>query len=363
MKIIIERILTSLLNFLPPEIAHDLVLIYLKRWRVKVNNSLVDKRLSVNFCNIKLSHPVGLAAGFDKNAEIIESLFALGFSFVEVGAVTPYPQTGNEKPRIFRLKKDLAVINKLGFNNRGMQYISSKIKSYNGNGKIGLNIGANKNSKDKILDFAKVLTHSAETVDFITINVSSPNTVGLRSLQRHHDFNQLVQEVMRNDAVVMYKKPILVKVAPDLNNEELKSIIEVCKNHKISGIIATNTTIQRPNLKSSNVIKTGGLSGKPLFDISNTTLAKLYYLSKGKIPLVGVGGIFSGQDAYKKICLGASVVQLYTSLTYQGPSVVRNILNQLTEILDAEGHNSITEAIGSKNYEYLMSETDRSIFG
>ena len=358
-----NRLVTNLLNFLPPEIAHSLVIKFLKIKPIKVKNIPDDDRLELNFCNIKLPHPVGLAAGFDKNAEIIKSLFALGFSFIEVGAVTPYPQIGNQKPRIFRLKKDFAIINRLGFNNRGMHHISKKIKAYKGNGKIGINVGANKNSSDRISDFVKVLTHNAQNVDFITINVSSPNTVGLRNLQRFRDLDKLIQSIMQNEFVIAHKKPILIKVAPDLKNQELKSIVKVCKKYKISGIIATNTTIQRPQFKGSYQDKAGGLSGKPLFDISNSTLAKLYYLSEGKIPLIGVGGVFSGQDAYKKICLGASVVQLYTGLIYQGPYVVENILNQLKDILDAEGHYSISEAVGSKNHEYLMAETDRSIFG
>ena len=363
MKIRINRLVTNLVNFLPPELAHSLAIKFLKISPIKVKNIPDDNSLELNFCNIKLPHPIGLAAGFDKNAEIINSLFALGFSFIEVGAVTPYPQTGNKKPRIFRLKKDFAIINRLGFNNLGMHDIARKIKAYQGNGIIGINVGANKNSSDRISDFIEVLEHNAQNVDFITINISSPNTVGLRNLQRFHDLNHLVQGIMQNEVVIAHKKPVLIKVAPDLNNQELKSIVKVCKKYKISGIIATNTTIQRPKFKGFYKDKAGGLSGKPLFDISNSTLAKLYYLSDGKIPLIGVGGIFSGQDAYKKICLGASVVQLYTGLIYQGPYVVENILNQLRDILDSEGHYSISDAVGSKNHEYLMAETDRSIFG
>ena len=358
-----NRLVTNLLNFLPAEIAHSLAIKFLQIKPIKVKNIPNDDRLALNFCDIKLPHPVGLAAGFDKNAEIIKSLFSLGFSFIEVGAVTPYPQTGNRKPRIFRLKKDYAIINRLGFNNRGMHYVSRKIKAYKGNGKIGINVGANRNSSDRISDFVKVLTLNAQNVDFITVNVSSPNTVGLRDLQRFRDLNQLVLSIMQSEVMIAHKKPILIKVAPDLNNQELKSVVKVCKKYKISGIIATNTTIQRPHFKGSYEYKVGGLSGKPLFDISNSTLAKLYYLSEGKIPLIGVGGVFSGKDAYKKICLGASVVQLYTSLIYQGPDVVENIINQLRDILREEGHHSISEAVGSKNHEYLMSETDRSIFG
>ena len=351
------------LHLIQPEQAHALAILLLKMRRFKTKTIYNNKKLSVQFCNISLPNPVGLAAGFDKNAEVIPGLFSLGFGFVEVGAVTPHPQFGNKKPRIFKLREDKAIINRLGFNNRGMHYIVKNLGAYKGPGKIGLNIGANKNSHDRISDFVTVLSQSLQAVDFITINVSSPNTEGLRELQRKADLAKLVKNVMQNDAITHSKKPILLKIAPDLENEELISIVGVCQKHKISGIIATNTTTERPNLKSSNHKEIGGLSGKPLFDMSNTTLAKLYYLSAGKVPLIGVGGIFSGKDAYKKICLGASAIQLYTALIYQGPNVVGHILNELNDHLDRDGYQNISEAVGSKNHQYLMEETDRSIFG
>jgi dihydroorotate dehydrogenase len=317
----------------------------------------------VQFCNINLPNPIGLAAGFDKNAEVLPGLFSLGFGFIEVGAVTPHPQKGNKKPRIFRLREDQAIINRLGFNNLGMHQIIHRLSTYKGDGKIGLNVGVNRTSPNKILDFVSVLNYTSPAVDFLTINVSSPNTEGLRNLQSKQDLIKLVKEVMRSDVVIKDHKPILLKIAPELNDEELKSIISICGNYGISGIIATNTTTKRPNLKSSHCNETGGLSGRPLFNISNTILAKLYYLSDGKIPIIGVGGVFSGQDAYKKICLGASVVQLYTALTYQGPTVVKKIITELKDLLDEEGYENISEAVGSKNLTYLMEETDRSIFG
>jgi len=357
------RLALKVLHLLQPEQAHNLAIGLLKL-RVFSTKIISDhKKLKVQFCNINLPNPIGLAAGFDKNAEVLPGLFSLGFGFVEVGAVTPHPQKGNKKPRIFRLREDQAIINRLGFNNLGMHQIIHKLSTYKGDGKIGLNVGVNRTSPNKILDFVSVLNYTSPAVDFLTINVSSPNTEGLRNLQSKQDLIKLVKEVMRSDVVIKDHKPILLKIAPELNDEELKSIISICENYGISGIIATNTTTKRPNLTSSHCKQTGGLSGRPLFNISNTILAKLYYLSNGKIPLIGVGGVFSGQDAYKKICLGASVVQLYTALTYQGPTVVKKIITELKDLLDEEGYENISEAVGSKNLTYLMEETDRSIFG
>ena len=353
----------KILHLIQPEQAHTLALKALKVLNFDTRGLPKYKKLNVHFCEINLPNPIGLAAGFDKDAEVVTGLFSLGFGFLEVGAITPHPQKGNKKPRIFRLKEDQGIINRLGFNNRGMNHLVRKLTSYKGGGKIGLNIGANKNSFDKISDYIQVLSHSSHTVDFVTINVSSPNTEGLRNLQSKNDLTKLVEKIMQNDAVILDKKPILLKIAPDLNDTELKSILEITQKYKVSGIIATNTTTKRPNLNSSYCNESGGLSGQPLFDISNTILAKLYYLSDGKVPLIGVGGIFSGKDAYKKICLGASVVQLYTALTYQGPYVVRDILSEMNDILETEGYNHISEAVGSKNLDYLMAETDRSIFG
>ena len=363
MKKHLFRLALKVLHLLQPEQAHNLAIGLLKL-RVFSTKIISDhKKLKVQFCNINLPNPIGLAAGFDKNAEVLPGLFSLGFGFIEVGAVTPHPQKGNKKPRIFRLREDQAIINRLGFNNLGMHQIIHKLSTYKGDGKIGLNVGVNRTSPNKILDFVSVLNYTSPAVDFLTINVSSPNTEGLRNLQSKQDLIKLVKEVMRSDAVIKDHKPILLKIAPELNDEELKSIISICENYGISGIIATNTTTKRPNLTSSHCKQTGGLSGRPLFNISNTILAKLYYLSNGKIPLIGVGGVFSGQDAYKKICLGASVVQLYTALTYQGPTVVKKIITELKDLLDEEGYENISEAVGSKNLTYLMEETDRSIFG
>ena len=353
----------KVLHLLQPEQAHNLAIRFLKLRIFSTKITSRHKKLRVQFCNINLPNPIGLAAGFDKNAEVLPGLFSLGFGFIEVGAVTPHPQKGNKKPRIFRLREDQAIINRLGFNNLGMHQIIHKLSRYKGDGKIGLNVGVNRTSPNKILDFVSVLNYSSSAVDFLTINVSSPNTEGLRNLQSKQDLVKLVKEVMRSDVVIKDRKPILLKIAPELNDEELKSIISICRKYGISGIIATNTTTKRPNLKSSHYKQTGGLSGKPLFNISNTILAKLYYLSDGKIPLIGVGGVFSGQDAYKKICLGASVVQLYTALTFQGPTVVKKIITELKYLLEEDGYEHISEAVGSKNLTYLMEETDRSIFG
>ena len=363
MKKYLYKLIIKSLHLLQPELAHSIVMHFLNLKLFKLKKPPNYDNLKLKFCNIPLPNPIGLAAGFDKNGNVIPGLFSLGFGFIEIGAVTPHPQSGNKKPRLFRLKEDQGIINRLGFNNRGMIYVTNKLIEYKGNGKIGLNIGANKNSPDKIADFLSVLSYSPKAIDFITINVSSPNTEGLRKLQRKEDLIKLIKTIIQNDKIKFNKKPILLKIAPDLNDEELKSIVEICQKYKISGIVATNTTTRRPSLKSNYLKEPGGLSGKPLFHLSNNTLAKLYYLSEGKIPLIGVGGVFSGKDAYKKICLGASVVQLYTALIYKGPYVVKNILAELNEIIDTEGYKNISEVIGSKNHQYLMEETDRSILG
>ncbi len=366
-KFVLERLvfkfLLTGLQMLKPEQAHALAIKFLKIKYPKAKDVPNHERLKVKFCNIELENPIGLAAGFDKNAEVIPGLFSLGFGFVEIGAATPYPQKGNKKPRLFRLKEDEGIINRLGFNNLGIAHITKKLEIYNGVGTVGLNIGANRNSPDKICDFIDVLSRSAHLVDFLTINVSSPNTEDLRKLQSRKNLIELVRKIKQNYVVKLYKKPILLKIAPDLTNRELKSIIEICQMYEISGIVATNTTTERPNLKSPLQKESGGLSGKPLFEISNQVLAKLYYLSGGKIPLIGVGGIFSGEDAFKKICIGASVVQLYTALTYQGPYLVNSILIKLSHLIEEAGYTNVSEAVGSKNHDYLMKETDRSIFG
>ena len=350
---------------LDPEVAHDLAIQSLKFNLLPKSIFNVEKEelLETNLLNEKIPNPIGLAAGFDKSAEVYNSLFKLGYGFVEVGTITPKRQLGNPKPRVFRLEKEQALINRLGFNNQGMIKIKKNIKKYN-HGVLGINVGANKDSNDKVSDFIEVISYFSKEVDYFTINISSPNTHMLRSLQKKENLDELLKRINSNNEEKKINKPILIKISPDLDDEELKTIVKLCQIHKIAGIVATNTTVNRDfNFISKNSQKSGGLSGKPLFQKSNIILAKLYFLSKGTIPLVGVGGIFNGQDAYKKICLGATTVQLYTALTYNGPILLNKILDEMNTLVKKDGFSNISEAVGSKNFQFLMDETDRSIFG
>ena len=365
MKKILNNLILICSKYIDPEKAHALALFFLKlHFLNKMYRPQSFKNLNTTFCNIKLKNPIGLAAGFDKNAEVIKGLFKLGVGLIEIGAVTPKPQYGNRKPRVFRLQKDLAIINKLGFNNFGMEKINENLKKNNSNGILGINVGANKNSQDKALDFINIISYFSNDVDYFTLNISSPNTYGLRDFQNKKKLNELLKRIDENTKVLKIKKPVLLKISPDLENDDLRAIVELSIKYKIAGIVATNTTVSRKKkLKSPYKLEEGGLSGKPLFDKSNIILAKLYFLTEGKMPLIGVGGVFSGKDAYKKICIGATVVQLYTAFTFRGPLLFNKILNELDILLKQDGYKNISEAVGSKNYKFLTEETDRSIFG
>ena len=365
MKILFNKFLLKFAKLLDPERAHFISLLYLKfNFLNKLFFEKDFKNLNTTFCNIKLKNPIGVAAGLDKNAESIKGLFNLGVSLVEVGAVTPKIQYGNRKPRVFRLNSDFAIINRLGFNNLGMRRVKNNLKKNIGYGALGLNVGANKDSTDKISDFIDVISYFSNDVDYFTINISSPNTHGLRNFQKEKHLEELLSRVTTNKELNKIRKPILIKISPDLVDQDLKIIVNLCKIYRIAGIIATNTTINREyDLKSSCAENYGGLSGKPLFNQSNIILAKLYFFSKGTIPLIGVGGVFSGADAYKKICIGASIVQLYTAFAFKGPLVFKEILEDLNKLVKKDGYRHISEAVGSKNYQFLVDETDRSIFG
>ena len=365
MKILFNKLILKVAKFLDPEKAHFFLLLYLKfHYLIKIIPLKEFKSLNTKFCNIKLKNPLGLAAGLDKNAEVIKGLFNLGISLVEVGAVTPKPQYGNKKPRVFRLNNDFAIINRLGFNNLGMKKVRRNIKNNIGYGALGVNVGANKDSENKISDFINVISYFSNDVDYFTLNISSPNTYGLRTLQKKNNLEKLLSKLVINNKLKKIRTPILIKISPDLANEDLKTIVDLSKTYKIAGIVATNTTVDRDsNLKSSYSKEDGGLSGKPLFNQSNIILAKLYFLSNGTIPLIGVGGVFSGEDAYKKICIGATIVQLYTAFAFKGPLVFHKILEELNTLLKKDGFNHISDAVGSKNRQFLIDETDRSIFG
>ena len=341
-------ILKPFLFSLDPETAHDLAIKTLKinpfpskMFEVEDEQMLKIKLLGKNFPN-----PVGLAAGFDKSAEAYNSLLKLGFGFVEVGTVTPLKQFGNPKPRIFRLEEDGALINRLGFNNDGIEIIKNRIKSDGKKGILGINIGPNKDTKDQKNDFCLGLKNFFDIADYITINISSPNTEGLRDF---HDQEKLKDLLLALNKIKKENKthiPLLLKVSPDIQDNHISEIIDVATKSDISAIIITNTTDgNRDNLKSE-IKEQGGLSGEPLQQISTNMIKKFYKKLNGKIPIIGVGGVNSGKSAYEKIVAGASLLQLYTGFVYRGPSVAKDIKKELIQILKAEGLNNIKEAIG-----------------
>ena len=341
-------ILKPFLFSLDPETAHDLAIKTLKinpfpskMFEVEDEQMLKIKLLGKNFPN-----PVGLAAGFDKSAEAYNSLLKLGFGFVEVGTVTPIKQFGNPKPRIFRLEGDGALINRLGFNNDGMEIIKNRIKSDGKKGVLGINIGPNKDTKDQKNDFCLGLKNFFDIADYITINISSPNTEGLRDF---HDQEKLKDLLLALNKIKKENKthiPLLLKVSPDIQDNHISEIIDVATKSDISAIIITNTTDgNRDNLKSE-IKEQGGLSGEPLQQISTNMIKKFYKKLNGKIPIIGVGGVNSGKSAYEKIVAGASLLQLYTGFVYRGPSAAKDIKKELIQILKAEGLSNIKEAIG-----------------
>ena len=306
--------------------------------------------LRTTVAGLRFSNPVGIAAGFDKNAEVLNPLLRLGFGFVEAGTVTPLPQPGNPKPRMFRLTEDQAVINRLGFNNNGLEQALDKFKErawHRGpRGVTGLNVGANKDSRDRIADYALSVEHAAPFVDYITVNISSPNTPGLRTLQSKDELAELLGRVM--DARGHRKTPIFLKVAPDFTDADIGDIAVSVVAAGVDGLVVSNTTTERPDtLKSAHTSETGGLSGRPLMARSTDVLRAFRQATVGAVPLIGVGGIASADDAYAKIRAGASLVQLYTALVYQGPSLVGAIKTGLAAHLRADGFERVSQAVGA----------------
>lgn len=338
---------------LSPERAHSLAIFALKNGLIPADKSLQSKdRIKQNIWGLSFPSPVGLAAGFDKNADVYQAMLKQGFGFVETGTVTPLPQSGNDRPRIFRLEEDCAVINRLGFNNKGLNYYIDRLKKRNtAMGIIGANIGANKNSKDPINDYVIGLKKVLGLADYFTINISSPNTPGLRALQGRDALDELLSKLktVRKEAKLTKEPPLLLKIAPDLGLQECEDIAEIIIKHKMDGLIVSNTTLSRTGLKSDHKAESGGLSGSPLFEMSTNILSEMYRLTKGDIPLVGVGGISNAEHAYKKIKAGASLVQLYTALIYHGPALANQIAIGLDELLKKDGFSNVTEAIGSNH--------------
>ncbi|MDJ1016148.1 MAG: quinone-dependent dihydroorotate dehydrogenase [Paracoccaceae bacterium] len=345
----IERLGLSVLNRLDPERAHDLALRLAHTPFVAAPGPVTSPVLKTRLAGLDLPNPIGLAAGFDKNATAMAPLMQAGFGFLEVGAATPRPQQGNPRPRLFRLREDRAAINRFGFNNEGIDAIVERLAARPEGIPVGLNLGANKESADKAEDYAEVLQRAAAHIDFATVNVSSPNTEKLRDLQGA----EALREVLDRVAAVKAGVPVFLKIAPDLTDAEIAQIAEVSLAAGIDGIVATNTTVARPELKNAHRRETGGLSGRPLFGPSTRVLARLYRESGGQLPLIGVGGIESPAEAYAKIRAGASAVQLYTAMVYWGLSLVERIARGLDERLSHDGFRSVSEAVGTGVDDWL----------
>ncbi len=341
------KLLKPLIFSLDPELAHNIGVIFIKRGIFNFFNTIPSEKLAVRVGNIDFPTPIGLAAGFDKNAEIFNEIFKIGFGFVEAGTVTPRPQYGNPKPRIFRLKEDSALINRLGFNNVGLdEFVSNivKINPLDNYQKIGANLGPNKDSVNRIDDYVEGIRRVSKIVDYITINISSPNTENLRDFE-NSNIVELLKEIESNR---LDDTPIFIKISPDIENKQISSVIESAIKHKMNGLIVSNTSKDRRfGLKSKNIPKDGGLSGAPILSLANEKLSFAYSIAKNSIPIIGVGGVSSGADAYKKIKLGASLVQLYTSLVYEGPSLISKINNDLVELMKLDGVSNLSEVVGT----------------
>jgi dihydroorotate dehydrogenase len=349
----VYRAVRPTLRFLDPEAAHRMAVKALAAGLPLGHAEPDGAILACRIWDLELPNPLGLAAGFDKNAEAPDALLRLGFGHVEVGTVTPRPQPGNPRPRLFRLAEDEAVINRYGFNSDGLDLVVRRAAARQGRGRggiVGINVGKNKDTADEVADFVTGIRAVAPFADYLVINVSSPNTPGLRDLQARASMERLVQAALaaRTEAATGRIPPLLIKLAPDLDDAGLSDVAEVALATEIDGLIMGNTTISRPAaLRSAHRGETGGLSGKPLFDLSTRRLSDLYRLTGGHVPLVGAGGVSSGADAYAKIRAGASLVQLYSALVFEGPALVGRIKRDLAALLRRDGFGSVSAAIGA----------------
>jgi len=345
-----DHLAVPLLRLLDPETAHALALNALKIAPLR-RAATDDEKLGVRAFGLTFPNPVGLAAGFDKNAEVADALFGLGFGFVEVGGVTPLPQPGNPRPRLFRLDADGAVINRLGLNSDGVEAVAARLSARASSaGIVGINIGANKDTVDRAADYVRCIEALAPHVAFLTVNVSSPNTPGLRNLQQAAALDELLARVIdarERTAVGRARKPLLLKIAPDLTLADLDDVVGVARRHGIDGMIVGNTTVGRNNLREAEKAKEpGGLSGRPLFALSTRILAETFVRAEGAFPLIGVGGVDSGAAAFAKIKAGASLVQLYTGLIFRGVSLVAAIKKDLLDFMRIGRLDTLADAVG-----------------
>ena len=343
--------LRSLIFKLDPETAHNLAIKSLKFNFVPniIDENKDDPLFKTKIFNKDIENPIGMAAGFDKNAEVYNSLYKLGFGFVEVGTITPLKQYGNPKPRVFRLVEDEALINRLGFNNLGAKNVADRIRSNKSIGLLGINIGPNKDTDDRLRDYVVCLKTFHELADYITINISSPNTQDLRNFHEHTKLNKLLETIDKEKKILGSKIPIAVKISPDIDDQEINKISEVLLNNNIELIIISNTSdSNRQGLENIQRHQKGGLSGKPIEEKSTKLINKFYKLLNGKIKIIGCGGVDSGKSAYEKFLAGANYVQLYTGMVFRGPNVVNMIKKELKELLIVDGVKNFAEIIGKK---------------
>lgn len=349
----LERLGLCALHRMDPERAHELSLKALRSGLVPLPGPVTSARLATTVAGLKLPNPVGLAAGFDKNAVALAPLSRAGFGFVEVGAATPRPQPGNPRPRLFRLTADRAAINRFGFNNEGAEAIAARLARRPKDAVIGLNLGANKDSADRAADFARVLATCGAHLDFATVNVSSPNTERLRDLQGKAALSALLAGVIDTRDGLARRVPVFLKIAPDLTEAELADVAEVALSSGIDAVIATNTTLDRVGLHGPHAAEKGGLSGAPLFEKSTRVLARLSRLTGGRLPLIGVGGISTPEQAYAKIRAGASAVQFYTAMVYEGIGLAATIARGLDALLARDGFANVADAVGTGTEDWL----------
>ncbi|MER9351706.1 quinone-dependent dihydroorotate dehydrogenase [Mesorhizobium sp. M0514] len=346
--IVFDRIGQKLLFTFDPETAHGMSIAALRCGLPVGARTVRDDRLKLSLCGIAFPNPLGMAAGYDKNAEVPDALLGLGFGFAEVGTVTPLPQAGNPKPRIFRLNEDDAVINRLGFNNEGHEAAEKRLAARQGRGGIvGVNIGANKDSADRVRDYELGVSRFAKYASYLTVNISSPNTPGLRTMQAREQLGELLSRVMAVRAAASAQPPLFLKIAPDLVEAELEDIAAEVSEKQIDGVIVSNTTLARTGLRSATS-ETGGLSGKPLFERSTIVLAKMRKLLGPERAIIGVGGVDSAENALEKIRAGADLVQLYTGMIYAGPALPGRILAGMVRFADKERLKSLRELRDSR---------------
>ena len=332
-----------------PEKAHKLSIVLINKYFAKMplSSNYLDKNLYQKIFNLSFDNPLGLAAGFDKNAEIYNQVDKFGFGFTEIGTITPKPQEGNLKPRVFRLIQDKAIINRLGFPNEGMNEITKKMKKNIPKGICGVNIGPNKENATSIDDYLLCFDQFFELASYIVINISSPNTPKLRSLHNNEKITELIDAIKKRRAEKKSNVPIILKVSPDIEEDKIEGICNILLEKSIDGVILTNTTIRnKSSLSSEHRIQDGGLSGEPLNEISNKIIQKFYLRLGRSIPIIGAGGVSSGATAYEKIKSGASLLQLYTALIYEGPYVAKKINKELSNLIKLNGYNNISEVIG-----------------